>query len=537
MCPASTPPPRYSEEEKRIAIEYLLSHRRNFTATVRELGYPTTRGILRRWYLQYLKRHKISAHYQGRSTYSVEERERAVKYYIENHVSVKEVVRTLGYPTNNTLYEWLKEDAPDVFYTRACHHNGRLLKCSQEEVKEAVIELCQTHDARTVATKYEVTQCTLSDWKRRFLSTGEKSALLMATTDEKQTRAFLKYLTKDRSELLASKDALARQVENLQAEVYRLQMEKDALLAAGEILKKGQGISLTKLRNREKAMAIDALKEKYHLKDLLVLFQMAKSSYFYQEQSLHAPDKYAALRPVLAANFEHSHKRYGYRRLHAELKNSGVFVSEKVIRRLMKEGHLVAIVPKKRHYNSYWGEIGTAMPNLLERNFRADKPNVKWLTDITEFSIPAGKVYLSPMIDCFDGMAVSWTIGTSPDSKLVNSMLVNAIATLDEGEHPIVHTDRGNHYRWPSWINLMNTHKLTRSMSQKGCSPDNSACEGFFGRLKNEMFYCRTWEDVSTNEFIRYLDDYIKWYNTERIKLSLGAKSPLQYRKDLGLVV
>ena len=83
----------------------------------------------------------------------------------------------------------------------------------------------------------------------------------------------------------------------------------------------------------------------------------------------------------------------------------------------------------------------------------------------------------------------------------------------------------------------MNTHKLTRSMSKKGCSPDNSACEGFFGRLKNEMFYCRTWEDVSTDEFILYLDDYIKWYNTERIKLSLGAKSPLQYRKDLGLVV
>ena len=121
MCPASTPSPRYSEEEKRIATEYLLSHRRNFTATVRELEYPATRGILRHWYLQYLKGHEISAHYQCRSSYSVEERERAVKYYIENHVSVKETVQTLGYPTNNTLYKWLKEDAPDVFYTRACH--------------------------------------------------------------------------------------------------------------------------------------------------------------------------------------------------------------------------------------------------------------------------------------------------------------------------------------------------------------------------------------------------------------------------------
>lgn len=141
------------------------------------------------------------------------------------------------------------------------------------------------------------------------------------------------------------------------------------------------------------------------------------------------------------------------------------------------------------------------------------------------------------MIDCFDGMAISWTIGTSPDPQLVNTMLVNAITTLGEGEHPVVHTDRGNQYRWPSWIDLMNTHKLTRSMSEKGCSPDNSACEGFFGRLKNKMFYCRTWDDVSIDEFIRCLDGFIEWYNTERIKLSLGAKSPLQYRKALGLAV
>ena len=130
-----------------------------------------------------------------------------------------------------------------------------------------------------------------------------------------------------------------------------------------------------------------------------------------------------------------------------------------------------------------------AAPNLINRNFHAEKPNEKWLTDITEFRLPAGKVYLSPIIDCFDGMAVTWTIGTSPNARLVNSMLDAAISGLREGERPVLHSDRGGHYRWPGWIQRMRMAGLRRSMSAKGCSPDNAACEGFFGRLKNEMFY------------------------------------------------
>ena len=173
---------------------------------------------------------------------------------------------------------------------------------------------------------------------------------------------------------------------------------------------------------------------------------------------------------------------------------------------------------------------------MINRNFHAEKPNEKWLTDITEFSIPAGKVYLSPLIDCFDGMPVSWTIGTSPDSALVNTMLDNAISTLSENEKPLVHSDRGCHYRWPGWIERMEKAGLTRSMSKKGCSPDNSACEGFFGRLKNEMFYGHSWKGTSIHDFIETVDQYIHWYAEKRIKMSLGGLSPLDYRRKLGLV-
>ena len=145
--------------------------------------------------------------------------------------------------------------------------------------------------------------------------------------------------------------------------------------------------------------------------------------------------------------FAENQSRYGYRRVHAVIKSKGMIVSEKVVRRIMEEEQLVVPCKKKRKYSSYKGEISPAVENVVARDFHADVPNTKWLTDLTEFHIPAGKVYLSPIIDCFDGLVVSWTIGASPDAELVNTMLDDAIRNLTEGEHPIVHSDRGCHVR------------------------------------------------------------------------------------------
>ena len=123
-----------------------------------------------------------------------------------------------------------------------------------------------------------------------------------------------------------------------------------------------------------------------------------------------------------------------------------------------------------------------------------------------------------------------------PDSVLVNTMLDQAIAHLSEGDRPLIHSDRGCHYRWPGWIERMEKAGLERSMSKKGCSPDNAACEGLFGRLKNEMFYCQDWTGVKISEFIDILNKYLLWYNTKRIKTSLGNMSPWEYRQSLGMV-
>ena len=293
--------------------------------------------------------------------------------------------------------------------------------------------------------------------------------------------------------------------------------------------------NLKEFSNQEKAMVIMALRDKYPVKSILEVFDMAKSSYCYQQKQIKKENKIAKIKERIKILFFENHKRYGYRRIHLLLKREGIIISEKIVRSIMKEENLIVRIIRQKKYSSYLGEISPAVPNEIQRDFHADKPNKKWLTDITEFKIGEEKVYLSPIIDCFDGMPITWTVGTSPNAELVNTMLDNAIVLLKGNEHPIVHSDRGCHYRWPGWIQRMDEAGLTRSMSKKGCSPDNSACEGFFGRMKNEMFYGEKWDKISVEEFIGIINQYMQWYRDKRIKLSLGGLSPMEYRRSLGI--
>ena len=234
----------------------------------------------------------------------------------------------------------------------------------------------------------------------------------------------------------------------------------------------------------------------------------------------------------MAGAFADSKGGCGYRRIKATLRTG---VSEKVIRRIMAEGGLVAHAPKRRGYGSCEGETTPAPGNLADRDFMAERPNEKWLTDITEIKARDGKVYLSPMIDCFDGKIVAYTAGFSPNAELANRMLEKAASTLPGNARPLVHSDRGCHYRWPGWLDLMERYGLTRPTGAKGCSPDNAAAEGFFGRMKTESVYPERWEERTRDEVLVLIDDYIHWYNHERIKQSLGWMSPVQYRQSQGM--
>ena len=267
--------------------------------------------------------------------------------------------------------------------------------------------------------------------------------------------------------------------------------------------------------------------------------RMAKSSYEYAAGALARPEaaRRAESRASIIKAFEDSGATYGYRRIVAQ-----TGIGERAVRAVMREEGLEArAAKKKRRYSSYRGETSEAPANLLRddrgrHHFRSERPNELWVTDVTEFRIPAGKVYLSLIIDCFDGMPVGWAISTSPDAEMANSSLLEACAQLKEGERPIGHSDRGCHYRWPGWIAICDAHGIVRSMSRKGCSPDNARAEGFFGRLKVEFFYGRDWSGVMPKEFADMLDAYLRWYRDVRLKGDLGYRSPMQYRRDMGLV-
>ena len=522
----------YSFEERMKAVQLYIKYDMSIATVRRELGYPS-RGMLYNWYREYqesgaLRNDDTLRH----SKFTDEQRKQAVAYYLEHGRSFTRTIRALGFPKRTTLRDWVSEDLPDD--EKRCITNKTLVKCSQEQIEQAVIRLCAGDGtAKEIAADLGVAESSLFRWKGRLLSEGS-----VANVNSNRTSDGIKTpgeTPESPADLVAEKQALTLRVEELKREVHRLQLERDILEKAGEILKKGQGISLATLTNREKAVVIDALREKHRLKELLHALNMAKSSYCYQEQALHKPDKYEDLRARMKTIFEEAYRCYGYRRIHAAVQREGACVSEKVIRRLMREEHLAIPSVRTKKYSSYVGEISPEVENIVNRDFSAAEPNLKWLTDITEFSISAGKVYLSPIVDCFDGMPVAWTIGTSPNAELVNSMLDEAVSTLGEEDHPILHSDRGCHYRWPGWIERTEKAKLIRSMSKKGCSPDNSACEGFFGRVKNEMFYGRSWVETSIDDFINTLDTYLKWSNETRIKMSLGAMSPVEYRKSLGL--
>lgn len=146
-----------------------------------------------------------------------------------------------------------------------------------------------------------------------------------------------------------------------------------------------------------------------------------------------------------------------------------------------------------------------------------------------------GRACLSPPVDCFDGKIVAYTAGFSPNAELANRMLEKAASTLPGNARPLVHSDRGCHCRRPGWPGLMERFGLTRSMSAKGCSPDNAAAEGFFGRMKTEAVHPEKWEEHTRNEVLALVDEYIRWHDHERIKQSLGWMSPVQYRQSQGM--
>lgn len=275
---------------------------------------------------------------------------------------------------------------------------------------------------------------------------------------------------------------------------------------------------------------IVTLKSTHRLDDLLGAAGLARSTFFYHQQRLTMPDRHAQLKQAIIDIFERMNRRFGYRRVHAQLRREGWSVNHKLVYKLMNELGLKSKVRVKKKYNSYKGTVSHIARNVLDRRFTPEKPNAVWASDVTEFRVACTKVYLSPIMDLYDRTIVSYSVSTSPNTAFTAQSLCDAITQQQPGQGLLVHTDQGFQYQHSSWRDLINSIGGVQSMSRKGNCCDNAVMENFFGHLKTEMYHGETFTGL--DEFYRAIDEYICWYNNERAQIRLKGLTPMQYRNQ-----
>ena len=274
---------------------------------------------------------------------------------------------------------------------------------------------------------------------------------------------------------------------------------------------------------------IQELRREHNLAMLLDIAQLPRATFYYHCKNQNKEDKYAQAKAEITAIFHENKGRYGYRRVTDELHNRGFSLNHKTVQRLMKELGLVCRVRIKK-YRSYKGEIGKIAPNYLERNFYAEKPNQKWVTDVTEFHVFGQKLYLSPILDLCSRDIVSYTISDRPVLSMVTTMLEQAFATLPDGTGLILHSDQGWQYQHRQYQRMLKEKGIQQSMSNKGNCLDNAVMENFFGLLKSELLYLQDFE--SMEHFKQELIEYLDYYNNRRIKARLKGLPPALHRQQ-----
>ena len=276
-------------------------------------------------------------------------------------------------------------------------------------------------------------------------------------------------------------------------------------------------------------MVVSELRLIYPLKILLNVSGVKKSTFYYTLSKVDKDDKNKSIIDKIKEIFFYHKERYGYRRITLELRNQGYLVNHKKVYRLMIKLGLKPLKRNKRKYSSYKGTVGKIANNLINREFEADRPNEKWYTDVTEFNLRGDKVYLSPILDGFNQEVISYNVSKSPNLEQINDMLNKAFDNK-ELVGLIFHSDQGWQYQHESYQQRLKNKGIKQSMSRKGNSMDNGLMENFFGILKTEMFYDQEDKYKTIDDLIKAIDEYIYYYNYDRIKVKLKGLSPVNYR-------
>ncbi|AEC45937.1 transposase, IS861 [Mesomycoplasma hyorhinis MCLD] len=319
-------------------------------------------------------------------------------------------------------------------------------------------------------------------------------------------------------------------------ELKLLREENKLLKKENEVLKKWKALveifdsnqprqeKIKKIYNKVKA------DKNLRLTQVLKEFSIPISTFYYELKKEDFDKKNEEIISQVKLIFEENKAIYGKRRIKAELNNREYKIGFKKVRRLMEKFNLKAIC-SRRKYKSYKGTVGKIADNILNRNFVATQPNQKWTTDVTEFSGPFGKAYLSPILDMFNGEVIAWDLSTSANNQQIRKMLQRAFSKQKNLEGLIFHSDQGWQYQHKQFSEKLKQKGITQSMSRKGNCLDNSIIESFFGTLKRKCFYGREKEFLTFKQFHKAITNYIYYYNYKRIKDKIKWMSPIKFRE------
>ncbi len=272
-------------------------------------------------------------------------------------------------------------------------------------------------------------------------------------------------------------------------------------------------------------MVIYRHKEKYSISEMCRFFGVSRSGYYGYVSRMDVPAKDLALAEKIIECQERCGKTYGYRRVHIWLERQGIYHNPKTILRVMQKYNLLSVVRRKKYRN--YGEYLHRYPNLLNRDFKAERPNQKWVTDISYIKTNQGTLYLSVIRDLYDNSIVAYKTGTEQNINLVLSTIREAKKREKVTAELQLHSDQGFQYTSHAYFKLTKSYNITPSMSRKGNPYDNALAENFFSILKTECIHRikpQTYEDARL-----LIDEYIHFYNNERIQLKTKL-TPLEKR-------
>ena len=228
--------------------------------------------------------------------------------------------------------------------------------------------------------------------------------------------------------------------------------------------------------------------------------------------------------------FKENKSRYGVRRIHHELLRRKYTVNHKKIQRLMRKMGLKGKRPKEK-YHSYRGEVGKVADNIINRDFKASGPDEKWTTDVSQFNLPFGKCYLSPILDMYTNEIISYDLSLRPNYEQITNMINKAFESHPDLQGLIFHSDQGWQYQMRHYHQTLEDHGIIQSMSRKGNCIDNCIMETFFGRMKNEMYYGQEKEYKTFEQFTEAVEEYIDYYNNKRIQKKTKWMPPSVFRE------